>query len=278
MVYKQKCVAAIKVGGKILRESGDTVVLPFGSEYSILLKNMDSVRSKVSVFIDGENATDGTELIIGPNQNLELERFIKHGNLDAGNRFKFIERTEAIEDNRGIKIDDGLIRVEFKREKVVRHEHVVTHYDYDYTWPCPYQPWPWPRRTWRSGTRTLGQAFTGAQFNASNCSDGAQNVVCNLMKSADDGPSNSCLDILQHPVDNGITVPGSESHQQFYYAADFDTDGSEVIVIKLRGKVGAKPVSQPITVKSRKHCDTCGRSNEALSRFCTQCGTALCII
>ena len=39
MMYLQKLAVAVKVNGKVLREVGDTVYIPFGSEYSILIKN-----------------------------------------------------------------------------------------------------------------------------------------------------------------------------------------------------------------------------------------------
>ena len=74
-MYSEKLIACIKVNGQILRESGETVTLPFNSEYSIYLKNLDSVRIQASISVDGQDATEGTRLIINPNSSLELERF-----------------------------------------------------------------------------------------------------------------------------------------------------------------------------------------------------------
>ncbi len=46
MMYKQNFVVVVKCNGKILREQdSDVVYLPFGAEYSILLKNKDSRRT-----------------------------------------------------------------------------------------------------------------------------------------------------------------------------------------------------------------------------------------
>ena len=115
-MYNQKLVASIKSKGKVLREFKDNVYIPFASEYSILLKNLNTVRAVVNVFVDGENAVPGG-LVIDPGRSVDLERWIKNGNLTEGNRFKFIERTAAIEDGpRGIKQEDGLIRVEYQFE------------------------------------------------------------------------------------------------------------------------------------------------------------------
>ena len=55
MMYESKLAAAVKVKGRVLREFKDTVKIPFGSEYSILLKNLNTARALINVFIDGEN-------------------------------------------------------------------------------------------------------------------------------------------------------------------------------------------------------------------------------
>src|SRR6185503_8982520 len=102
----------------ILRESDSSVSLPFGCEYSILVKNLNSVRAQIAVSIDGKDAVG--RMVIAPNSSIELERFVQNGNLEAGNRFRFIERTAGIEKHRGIGADDGLIRIEGWREKVTR--------------------------------------------------------------------------------------------------------------------------------------------------------------
>ena len=117
MMYNQKLVASIKANGKVLREFKDTVYIPFGSEYSFLIKNLNTQRAVVNVFIDGENVVPGG-LVIDPGRTVDLERWIKNGNLSEGNKFKFIERTSAIENGpRGIKLEDGLVRIEFQFEK-----------------------------------------------------------------------------------------------------------------------------------------------------------------
>ena len=55
MMYGNKLAAAIKVNGKVLREFKDTVYIPFGAEYTILVKNLETKRAIVNIFIDGEN-------------------------------------------------------------------------------------------------------------------------------------------------------------------------------------------------------------------------------
>ena len=59
MMYNSKLVASIKANGKVLREFKDTVYIPFGSEYSILLKNLNTVRALINIYIDGDNVVPG---------------------------------------------------------------------------------------------------------------------------------------------------------------------------------------------------------------------------
>jgi hypothetical protein len=66
-MYSNKLVAAIKTGGKVLREFGDVVLIPFGTEYSILLKNKNSVRASVKIEIDGKDVSEGASIIINTN-------------------------------------------------------------------------------------------------------------------------------------------------------------------------------------------------------------------
>jgi DNA-directed RNA polymerase subunit M/transcription elongation factor TFIIS len=80
-------------------------------------------------------------------------------------------------------------------------------------------------------------------------------------------------------TDEGITVPGSVSNQQFTTVNSFDVDTqSEVIILKLRGKVEENTVNRPILVSTKVTCQTCGKKSAAKIRFCPNCGTALHIV
>jgi uncharacterized OB-fold protein len=48
------------------------------------------------------------------------------------------------------------------------------------------------------------------------------------------------------------------------------------IVLKLLGETADnKPVEKPVTVKKKTKCETCGKVNKAIAKFCTECGTSL---
>jgi hypothetical protein len=271
MVYSpNKVVACVKVDGKILREDKNVVTLPFGSEYSVFIKNLNAVRIKIKVSVDGTNATEGVWLVVEPNSDLELDRFIRAANVERGNRFKFIESTSDIEEHRGIKAEDGLIRVEYQVEKpkpIVREvieEHHHRHHD-DWPWYPPYYPRPYPR-PWRYYECSIGGALKSSNSGPLRAS----------MR-----PSASMAKKVVRPMsfnDHGITVPGSESNQKFRWTEWFETGPSEVIVLQLRGEVAGKKVTKAVTVATKLCCPTCGKTQKSTEKFCGKCGTALEII
>lgn len=284
MTYQNKLVAVVKVNEKVLREqNGGEFTIPFGSEYSVLLKNLNSVRVQVKVSIDGRDATEDTWLIIAPNSSIELERFIKGGNLSSGNKFKFVEKTKAIEDHRGNKEDDGLIRIEYQTEKVVRKEEVITtytthhdyHYHYPYRPPCfPYPYWSVNNSSFSNGVR--GSASGGVLRSRST------NTSTSSLSEASSGPIHAQnMNMAINNINNfdGITVEGSQSNQQFYKTSGFPVyETSDVIVLKLRGVVGNQVVTAPVTVKTKRTCNYCGRRSKSSVKFCPQCGASLEII
>lgn len=243
-MYNNKMVVSIKSNGKVLREVKDTVYLPFGVEYSIYLKNLNTQRAKVYISIDGKDICSGA-IVVNPGQSIDLERFVE--NNYTGNRLKFIARTKKIEDHRGIGAEDGIIRVEFAYEE----KPVYTTRQPIY--PMTYDIWQQP-------------------YHTPVCCDAvAQSYSCSTISSV---TTNSVLRSMA-VNDAGITVPGSISNQEFTTIQDFKTGESEVIVLKLLGEVGDQKVSYPITVKTKKECPTCGTINSFKSKFCFECGTSL---
>jgi hypothetical protein len=247
MMYESKLAAAIKVGGKVLREFKDTVYIPFASEYSILLKNLNTTRAVVNVFIDGENAVPGG-LVIDPGREVDLERWIKNGNLAEGNRFKFIERTGSVEQHRGIGIEDGLVRIEFQFEKIFKRQDGIQ----------------WTNTGYNNAIYPQGGILRGSSADVWPTGS----VTCSTA-SYDATSVNSSHAVLNNV---GITVPGSHSSQKFStaYVGTLESE-KHSMVFKLLGGT----VPKPITVKHKPKCVTCGKQNKATSKFCQECGTAL---
>lgn len=258
MVFKDNFIVVVKCNGKIMREFNGEIKLPFGSEYSILLKNKDSRNAVASVEIDGENVMDGHRYIVPPNSSRELKGFLK--GMNAENKFRFIKKTKQISRFRGDRIDDGLIRVEFWYEQkkddpwlIYPTLHSFTIDNTDITDSSSYYV----------GGNTKGSSggFSAGEPVVTFCSNVSQTV--------------------SHPTpDDGITVKGSKTNQQFHYGnVGALENNSSVIIIKLVGATKRKKkvvkVKKPITVKTKIQCPTCGKKWRSSMRFCGRCSTAL---
>lgn len=268
-MYSNRAACAIKVNGKVLREFKDTVYIPFGSEYSILIKNLNTKRAIFNIFIDGDNIVPGG-LVLNAGQEVDLERAIRNNNLNEGNKFKFIERIGKIEDHRGIKLEDGLIRVEYQFEKIFQRQDGIQ-WNHVTLGGQPYNGYP-TYTTNNAVLRSSGSVHDGAA-----CADYAY-ASCNMAVGATLTGSSASLTASAAPqTETGITVPGSKSEQKFVTASWFATEPEKHnIILKLLGETeDNKAIREPITVKKKPKCVTCGKQNKATAKFCSECGTAL---
>lgn len=247
MVYKKDFIAVIKNKGKILREQNGVVKLPFGSEYEVLVKNKNSVRALVNVEVDGRDTLDGNGLIINPNEEFSLKGFMKGTNVT--NRFRFINKTKQISEYRGDRVDDGIVRVEFKFEK---------EQDLPTIW------WNWDNVSKYPESPVMD--FSGGPITTYSCSNvGSSSLTSSKMKCS--SPRS----------EEGITVKGSEVNQGFTYGSMGELEtSSSVINIKLQGyKSSGKSVKKITTTKTRLTCSTCGKKSKSSAKFCAGCGTFL---
>lgn len=249
-MYVEKFVVSLKVDGKYLRDNESTVRIPFGTEYSIYLKNLESRDCVAKVFIDNKDVLNGKELIIRSGNFIELEGFLN--GMSVKNKFKFIELTKEIEENRGYNPEDSLIRVEVKYQKpkpIV--QEFVSHWTYVY-----------PNfSTWNENT------YSNNTFGTSYRSVGGM--------SSGNSEINSLAMSGVPTSDVGITVKGQETNQDFGYGYIGELEEFyHVIVLKLSGyKKNKTEVQQYVTTKEKIKCLTCGKENSTEFKFCPKCGT-----
>lgn len=258
-MYKNNFVAVIKHKGKILREAGGEVSLPFGSQYSILLKNENSRQALVSIEVDGEDVLAGKSLIIDENSSQEIKGFMR--DMSVTNRFKFIHKTKEISVYRGNKLEDGLvtIRYTFEKEKtqpitIINKRTCPNPDPYPITWPC------YPDKYTYSCIDYTYRVPIGDV----SCSNNSNAVLGSVTK-------------LQNYLEDGITVKGSKINQQYQYGNIGELENqSYVIVLQLKGQTKHKKnIIKPVTVKTKLRCSTCGRRSNSSSKFCYNCGTYL---
>jgi len=282
-MYKNNFIVAVKCGGRILREVGDLVSLPFGSEYSLLLKNKFARPAVIKVEIDGQDVLNDNKLVIYPNGETELKGFMVDN--IVRNRFKFIKKTTEIVRHRGDKLDDSFIRVEFQYEKAIRetiheiihHRHV--YHDPPYFWHHPRSPWFYQGDYVYSNGTVNRDDFNSLTTNSVYCSSGACGSSYKGAGMGDVTLTNSAgLSMPEIKEDEGITVKGSEAYQAFNPVQTEELEANtEVIILKLKGTTNGNTIKEAITVHSVRICETCGRSSKPLDKFCGNCGTALMV-
>ena len=299
MTYKDNFVVEVKADGQILRVKDGSVYLPFGCEYTILLKNLNSKKASVKVSIDNEDVLDGSSLILNPLETHELQGFLR--GTTAKNRFRFIQKTKEIQEHRGDKVGDGLVRVEFAFEKprpqtvVKKIIEEVEHHHHDYFHHHHHHDHPdyWPRKiTWYDGsgwdykTSNAVQADGDQPISTYNMSVGSSGdksseqlrgfsideVVCDSL-----GVETSFTTQNTPVADEGITVKGNEIHDQYMYGMIGNLEDSSVIVISLKGmqRSSGVVVNDPVTVQTKLECSTCGLKSKSSFKFCPNCGTFL---
>lgn len=261
MMYKNDFVAVVKVDNKILREDKDTVLIPFGSEYSILMKNLQSRKAVVSVTIDGQDVLNGKRIVINPKDEQELKGFYDMYDSTENRKFKFIQKTEKIQEYRGDKIDDGILRIEFWYEEEQK--------------PLPVTHWD----------KTLIRGIGGCSAGVSNSvSYSTSNVVTTSTAMLNASNSTLTADVVKCSLDSftpqsdeGITVRGSESDQKFRVVTVGNLESqSHVITLKLKGYTSSgTEVKTALAVGSKVVCPTCGHNNKSISKYCSECGTYL---
>jgi hypothetical protein len=268
-MYHKKFIAVIKNQGKTLRDGGGLVRLPFGSTYSILLKNKNSVKAVANVEVDGEDVLQNHGIIVSPNQSVEVTGWMR--NMDRTNKFKFIRKTKEIQKFRGDRLDDGLVRIAYKFEKQLAFEPVVI----KDPWPvCPKNDWPkCPTNRW--GTGYINDSFTTPIAGSLN----GNYVMSSYNCSAPLGDGKITVKNNRNiPLkDEGITIKGKIIDQGYRYATtNLLENTSHVIIINLRGisKTGRK-VEKVITTRSRTQCDVCGRKWKSNVKYCGNCGNCL---
>jgi hypothetical protein len=268
MVFNKNMVAVVKCNGKIMKEYKDTIYIPFDSEYSLLLKNLNSKKALVNIWIDNVDILNGNQLIVNANSELELERFID--DLDIGRKFKFIKKTDTIRDLRGgDKIDDGIIKIEYKFEREVYQIPKIDYY--------PIYTYTYPQYNWicgsSSGTQYSQDTFTVSCMDSPHPKSILRSMNCSLDNSVSFDNLNSSIN--NQVCEDGLTIKGSESTQQFKYGNIGELESeSHIISFMLKGKNKDEiEILQPITVKTKLECSVCSTKNNG--KYCTECGNYL---
>lgn len=271
MMYADKMAAAIKVNGRVLKEDKDKVYIPFGSEYSVYIKNLNTKKALAKIEIDGTSVSEGG-FVVPANGSIDIERFVRSNY--EGNRFKFIERTSQIEEVRGVGVEDGIVRISFQFARS-EPEYSIFH--------------GYPRHrdnsdVWRSNQYRFSDNDKYHLKNVPTVTcqtepSPVRGILRGSSISTNSTVMNTSLSDVTADNENGITVPGSISNQKFTTVDSFPLESQEyVIVVKLLGKENDVAVMQVRESRQKPVCSTCEKVNPRNAKFCTRCGTSLVVV
>lgn len=240
MVYRNNYVLAILHNGKVLREVGGEVFLPFDSEYVIRLKNKGGFKAAAEVFVDGSPITvNGSRFIVDPHSTLDIERMLVDGDLDNGPRLKFVSADHPDVADPG-NPENGVVEVRFYEEMCGWTQPVFVKDHNDFIYP---------------GTSGTGSGFFRGGWSDNSCDNSAL-YSCNCCASQD-----------------GATVAGSQSSQKFVQVSGivFNSYPDATLRLRLRGTKQGKAVL--VNDTRYKYCFKCGTKLKFKHRFCHRCGT-----
>lgn len=245
-MFSNSFVCCVMVDGKCLEEDrAGNVRIPFGSEYTIFLKNKHDRRATAKVKLDGETVG---EFVVNAHKSLELKRPESH---NAAFKFVHIDSDASRKEGKSRKNDgtNGLIEVEWKLERKTekikyvprpRKEYIPVPYPVpQYPEKRPQFPWtsPWindPHITWDS--YTTGDPYPAHSFSVScNSSERVYSTngliqSSNVMRSMNSVPQNA-----MPPDDVGATVDGKETDQHFIEVYVDTENVSTTMRLVLRG-------------------------------------------
>ena len=294
---------AIKVGGKVVRELNPGYAkVPFGSEYSVYFKNLADRPCTVKVWIDGQDVLKGKSLIVKSNSSIDLERYLD--TINTGNKFKFIAMTDSIAENRGVKTEDGIVRIEwqFEQKVVVQEQIWYTQpvYQQSPIWYHGYDGYNYPvnstvGQSVPRSARTLNNISVGSSFGAGVSTTTAYasasagpfhdgSATMNFGESTLSMRSLSKAPQILRGTPNmnvetqtsgsltstaGFTTKGDISDQKFRVASIGALESTKYSACLYL--VGTN--EEVITTKDKLKCEVCGVVNNYAAKFCNGCGT-----
>lgn len=190
-------VCNIIIDNKPVKEIDGVAVVPFKSEYKLLLKNNNNRKCAAKITIDGAPISSFGDLVIGANSEVTLERFII-GSLNEGQRFKFVPLDHPEVDDPSRK-ENGLIRVKFR---LAKEKHYIQ-FDDD-------RAIIWPDGFWNF------------------------DLTDNVLIDSDISFSDSSVN-CSSSAEPGATIGGSKSDQKFHKVDIEFEDKAWVVEIRLKG-------------------------------------------
>jgi len=256
-------VIAVLSNGKVLREQHGQVFIPFGSEYTIRIKNPTYARVGVVIDVDGSTINQN-KIVVDANSTVDIKRMCVDGDLNAGPALKFVELGHnSVQDPSNN--DNGIIKVAFYKE-------------------ARSNPRWWDSTEQQCAlSNPIGGMYGPIRRNASasNSTLYTSSASSTLSSRSEAGISGAirAMHATQSTVSGlpGATVPGKETEQQFRTIdITFETEPTATMTLRMRGNSPySLPQEQlpPSKQYNQRFCTSCGVRIAIKDNYCANCGT-----
>lgn len=228
-------VVTVLINNKPIREyneDGQRVCrIPFGSEYSLKIKNKSLLRAKAEISLDGTDVLGNRTIVIPGLGDVVVERFVT--DLNGGKKFKFIsleegEKTGQIQDP--TSPENGNICVKVYPEKITQWFTSTSDSPTGIFTRLPSSP------TWVTSDSSFYGGTQGCSGSSILRNAGVANTTFSV--SASSTPTSNVF-VAQEISDAGGTAEGSQSSQKFGVDHSYwETESTPVTFdIKLKGLI-----------------------------------------
>lgn len=285
-MYANKFIACVKADGKVLREKGDEVYLPFGSEYTLYFKNENNRKVQINIEIDGQDVLFGDTLLLDAGKSMDLKGFVRDIMGKDNRAFKFITKTAAISDFRGDRVEDGLIKItyQFEKEKSeLESDSIKREFYFDdvfhkvYTNSHNSNDFKDSLKNIIADETSHSEGFN-RDLNSENIFFSSNGNISNTLNTSYTSDDNVKIRSLRSTISNdpGITVEGSATHQSFSTGFIGKLESNKyTMIFQLKGLTSNEQIDEPITVSSKKQCLSCGKKFKSTFEYCPHDGTFL---
>ena len=235
-------------GSPMEERANGSVTVPFGTEYSIRLRNKHQRRALAKITIDGENISSAG-FIIPARTHIDI---LRPADKDAAFKFVDIDSPDAIDFGKNGPNDNkvkGTIKVEFFLEKEPNQQYIpytpyikeIHHHHYDYNFGY---------------NKLCDNNLGSSSFNNTPISSpfGSSTPISNQISSsiAPMRRLRSSTGPLKAPaaqIKDGCTVEGVSTGQRFSQSyIDIDEATSTIITLFMQGYV--EPIKKPVQVNT----------------------------
>ncbi len=114
-MFKNNVVISIKVGQNFLPDNESIVQMPFGTEYSVLIKNLNNKPVNIKMFIDGKLNGIEKGFLVKEKESITINSFLDPSFRSLNNTcnaLKFVNKSPELNSRRVENIEDSLLRFE----------------------------------------------------------------------------------------------------------------------------------------------------------------------